>query len=570
MTDQDRELGAALRDLPVPEHGPAFFEELEERLAGGSAVAGPSRRGPRRVASRTLLLACAAAVAVVVAATAFLTGDEATRLRVTPPASTPDGAPWAEVSESPLSARRGSAAVWTGKEMFIWGGSGADGEVLPDGAAYDPATDRWKSIAPAPTGPLVDATAVWTGERVLVWGGRVGEPGDPASERAAGAAYDPRTDSWTPISDSPLATVAGHEAVWTGQVMLVWGGSVGELPVAEGAAYDPSSDRWRKLPPAPLDARFDHSAVWTGDRMIVWGGFPGEESPTSEPLADGAAYDPSGDSWSALPAAPVAGRAMHVGVWNGATMVVWGGTGRQGLLADGASYDPRTTTWTVLPPSPLAPRLFASAVVGDGAVLIWGGHGDQGDAKADGAALEAGSRRWRTLPRGPLSPRGRHSAVWTSATMVVWGGVDGQASRADGAALAPPEEDGRAAPTTTTPIAGSPTTAQPPPTTTTPIAGSPTTVPPPATVVAPVRCSDVAFAPNSDNLASDIVAEGITCAEAEAFVRRVGGPLGPVNGPLRVEREGFVCTRTERPDDGLPSAGYECRDGARRITFVRT
>jgi hypothetical protein len=85
-----------------------------------------------------------------------------------------------------------------------------------------------------------------------------------------------------------------------------------------------------------------------------------------------------------------------------------------------------------------------------------------------------------------------------------------------------------------------------------------------------VVCEDVGFSPASDNLASDITAYGPSCAEAEAVVREVGGPLGPINGAARGEAGGFTCVRTGQDDIGLPSATYECTRGSHRITFVRT
>ena len=83
-------------------------------------------------------------------------------------------------------------------------------------------------------------------------------------------------------------------------------------------------------------------------------------------------------------------------------------------------------------------------------------------------------------------------------------------------------------------------------------------------------CVDVAFAPNSDSLASDIVATGMDCAEAEALVRRTRAQLGPVNGAARLEVDGFVCVRTAQSDRGLPSADYECTSGPKKVTFHRT
>jgi len=90
--------------------------------------------------------------------------------------------------------------------------------------------------------------------------------------------------------------------------------------------------------------------------------------------------------------------------------------------------------------------------------------------------------------------------------------------------------------------------------------------PPPSSAL---RCNDIPFAPASDNLASSIVATGVSCAEAEALIRKVGGPLGPVNGAPRAEADGWECIRTSENERGLPTATYECRNGTRTITFAR-
>lgn len=84
-------------------------------------------------------------------------------------------------------------------------------------------------------------------------------------------------------------------------------------------------------------------------------------------------------------------------------------------------------------------------------------------------------------------------------------------------------------------------------------------------------CYDVGFTPNSDNVAGQIMATGLDCAEAEAFVRKVGTQLRSVGGPSRVELDGWVCTRTSANDGpGLPSSDFECVSGSRKVTFHRT
>ena len=84
-----------------------------------------------------------------------------------------------------------------------------------------------------------------------------------------------------------------HDSKRTGDRMLVWGGTPGNLGVAigSGASYDPVQDTWSALPDAPAGyANWNHTAVWTGSLMIVWGGSSGNA------LNSGGRYDPMTDT----------------------------------------------------------------------------------------------------------------------------------------------------------------------------------------------------------------------------------------------------------------------------------
>jgi hypothetical protein len=86
-----------------------------------------------------------------------------------------------------------------------------------------------------------------------------------------------------------------------------------------------------------------------------------------------------------------------------------------------------------------------------------------------------------------------------------------------------------------------------------------------------VECADVGFAPNTDNVASDIVATGLDCAQAEALVRKAGAQLRSVGGPSRLDVDGFECVRTGQSDGpGLPSSTFACTSGVKKVTFLRT
>jgi hypothetical protein len=83
-------------------------------------------------------------------------------------------------------------------------------------------------------------------------------------------------ESWTATTsyNAPSPRV-WHTAVWTGSKMIVWGGaSPGSgYPLNTGGIYDPSTNNWSAttLANAPA-ARVTHTAIWTGDKMVVWGG----------------------------------------------------------------------------------------------------------------------------------------------------------------------------------------------------------------------------------------------------------------------------------------------------------
>jgi hypothetical protein len=71
------------------------------------------------------------------------------------------------------------SVVWTGSEMIVWGGSAdfdySRGQFLESGGRYDPRTNSWSPTATTGA-PLAryDAAAVWTGSEMLLWGGSSG------------------------------------------------------------------------------------------------------------------------------------------------------------------------------------------------------------------------------------------------------------------------------------------------------------------------------------------------------------------------------------------------------------
>lgn len=347
-----------------------------QRLAPSprSTVDVPSllREGRRRRRARYLTY-CAAAVAIALAgwvtfpalvrnggqnrqmAPAQTPTDE-----VTPPPDSTVGTPvfenlrggWTKLADPP-EPRTDAVTVWSGRTssgraLVLWGGeSNNGGTVHDDGFSWDPDTNTWIPIAESPLAPRAGAGAVVAGSEIVIWGGY----SQLLNMFSDGAAYDPEADRWRMLPQAPIAAAAPVATVWTGEEVLVWGSTGRSAASREGAAYNPSTNEWRKLPDAPV-AINQGTAVWTGgdpsqrQEMIIFGAQLDINNASEPRHAIGMAYDPRADSWRELPEVALSPQASTI-AWTGDRLIAWD----YGLAA--AEYDPSTNRWRQLPRVPL-------------------------------------------------------------------------------------------------------------------------------------------------------------------------------------------------------------------------
>ena len=335
-------------------------------------------------------------------------------------------------SISPLN-RRGHTAVWTGSEMIVWGGvSIATGGPTNTGGRYNPATAAWTLTSTGTNSPTGNGryghTAVWTGNEMIIWGGT-----DGAQEYSAGYRYNPLTDSWTLTSIGANAPSGRqyHAAVWTGTEMIVWGGST--LNVNTGGRYNVSTDSWTPTSTgANVPAgRSYPTAVWTGTEMIVWGG--AKLNNVNSLFNTGGRYNPSTDSWAATSTGANVPPAStyHTAVWTGTRMIVWGGFGSSNT---GAQYDPSSDSWTPTSTGandPVARSHHTAVWTGD-EMIVWGGEQADGGINT-GGRYNPTADSWIATPSGtPPSQRTQHAVVLTPSEMIVWGGAGHAGSSALG------------------------------------------------------------------------------------------------------------------------------------------
>jgi N-acetylneuraminic acid mutarotase len=151
--------------IPEPRNGATAVWDGRELLVVGGTAPGPAGK-PAPLAT-----------------TGFAFDPSANRWRRLPPME---------------SGRVEAASAWTGRKLLLWGGSAASPgsakpAIPPHGLVYDPRANRWEPLPPAPLLGRLDPAAVWTGRQLLLWGGSIPKspPGSGTRFFADGAAFTP-------------------------------------------------------------------------------------------------------------------------------------------------------------------------------------------------------------------------------------------------------------------------------------------------------------------------------------------------------------------------------------------
>lgn len=327
------------------------------------------------------------------------------------------------------------------QEILVWGGYLAPtGDPLAYqtqnlGYAYEPVRDTWRTFstvgAPA---PRLRHTAVWTGKDLLIWGGTEGLKN--VLELADGGRYRPADDRWFPIAAAPLLR-NGPRVAWMDGELFVWGGT-NQIPnqvIAGGGIWNPTHHTWRSLPARNAPGqRLSTSVLWTGHELLVWGGFnPPNLSVGGQGYAgsrSGAAFVPTENRWIPLPEdSAIPARGDHSAVWTGNEMIVWGGTAtifQSVTLNSGGRFNPRTGAWT--PTSQRLPTEILPGKTGHAAfwtgqeMLVWGGFPNP----VEGLRYDPNADRWSKLSPGPYPASGvaASPAVWMGNQLLVsYGGI---------------------------------------------------------------------------------------------------------------------------------------------------
>ncbi len=296
----------------------------------------------------------------------------------------------------------GSASSVTAEPASGYGAGGAVPEVAGDrgsvaaqpSASGSDLTRGWTTTAPSPLSPRVYASGGWLDGKFYIVGGRVLKAdctpkmtycAQESNNLTDGASYDPATDTWERLPDSPRPV--GTEAPVAVGSRLYYSDSQSGSPVAP-LVFDTVAGIWQILP-APAQAG---QLVAAGGRLVSVGSADGS-------IAIDQLLDPVTGTWSALPTGEFAKSEWRRGVYAYGQLIV-GGTG---FFSGGDPYakfealDLATNTWHRLA-QPKTAGVFGTRV---GDYLVFGTYQPaerNGKKYAGGARYNLLTGGWSDLP----------------------------------------------------------------------------------------------------------------------------------------------------------------------------
>jgi N-acetylneuraminic acid mutarotase len=355
---------------------------------------------------------------------------------------------WSQLPTAPIPGRTGAAAVWTGQQMLVWGGgSGSQSEELrSDGAAYDPATNRWSMLPAGPLSGRTEMASVWTGQDMFIWGGYDNDSPGSFHATDTGALYDPSTRTWRQLPPSPLSARVDATALWTGTEVVVIGGqpavTTSQLSgYTDAAAYNPRTNTWRRLAPTPVTPgpQVEYlEAIAASNRIYVWLAWDHflkhHGHTTGERFGlEMVSYDAATNRWSMIPQSTSSPRGVNDPQWTGSEVVmppaapVCGFSCPVAIDVPGARFNPQTKRWTPIAASPDGEVDGLSFWTGEALLTFnpdtYMSGGDKTTLYPGAtAAWDPNRNRWTKLANAPFAGDSQnYAAVWTGSELLMWG-----------------------------------------------------------------------------------------------------------------------------------------------------
>jgi len=323
------------------------------------------------------------------------------------------------------------AATYAGEGLLVNPGGPND---RPWPAIFDVVAGLWRDL---PAMPVPQGAGGVLGRN----SGRVISPN--------GVFFDAVSETWVEAPDLPVswpASIGRHEALQTFRNSMIagndimqygglsWGDSRAEqiketwilrfhrTDTDERNKAGEKADHWERLPDPPIPPRSNVVAVWTGEEALFVGGdtflcppLANCFAPAEPPLADGAAYDPSTNSWRRIADAPVRFAWASTAVLDGSVYFLI--SQHQNTDATFLRYEVATDSWEILAMLPREPS-YHRLVATDAALVAYASTHEVGSFRD--FAFDPRTREWTELPTDPLSPAFDRSMVWADGALYLF------------------------------------------------------------------------------------------------------------------------------------------------------
>jgi N-acetylneuraminic acid mutarotase len=290
--------GAVTRQLTFTNTGDAPATVSLAQDPGGPAPAPPAGNPWTTLPSYPLALGDNAAATDPATGIVYSVGGEGnTRDGNDAFAYNPATGQWTALPNMQFSRNSPVAAFINGKLYVAGGMDETIGNIVPQLEIYDPASRTWSAGASIPHPLLGSAVAVVNGQMYVVGGCDVA-----SCDHTEVQVYNPSGNTWSTAASYPVPFGYGACGGINGRLYCAGGAQsfttnvTNTVSTSDGFAYDPGSDTWSPIAPYPASA-YAMAYATAGGRLLVMGGIVGFNVQTSQ----GWAYDPALNTWTALP-----------------------------------------------------------------------------------------------------------------------------------------------------------------------------------------------------------------------------------------------------------------------------
>lgn len=257
------------------------------------------------------------------------------------------GNAWSTIADYPdKTGVQDNAADYLDGNLYSVGGIDSS-QILNTAYAYNIYTGTWRQLANMPTSREKPGAAFVNGKLYVAGGwSTVNTNGYPVAETDV---YNPSSDAWSRVSDNPNPAAAPGVAVANGKIYFVGGCldaacSATSETTTKVLRYDPATDSWTSV------AAYPHKVAWAscggiGGKIYCAGGTDAVNT-----YSDAYVYNPATDAWSPIASLPLDLWGAAGGAANGLLVLSTGVTSGGNVITNqGYAYDPSTNTWAALP-----------------------------------------------------------------------------------------------------------------------------------------------------------------------------------------------------------------------------